>query len=136
MVAGSPWVAAADAGKAVGSYALKFEISVNAITPWTNGAIMIVPNGNFNYMARYAPFETAPNKSFSTNGWQTVVIPLNAFRKGTGSYNASGALPSVISDLTGGGNSAPLQLMLYNDGEDEITAFRAAFDNMRIVNMN
>lgn len=136
MVAGSPWVAAANAAAPAANYALRFEISVPPSTPWTQGAIMIVPNGNFNYMARYAPSETAPNGTFSTNGWQTVVIPLSAFRKGTGSYNASGEPPISISDLAGAGANGSLQLMLYNDGEEDITTFRAAFDNVRIVNMN
>lgn len=133
MVAAGAWMSTSELVNAVGNYALKFEIAVNPNKPWTNGAIMIVPNGNFNYMARYAPYESTSGKSFSTSGWQTVTIPLTSFLKGTGSYNATGSPAAYITDLTGGGNSASLQLMLYNDGEADVTAFSAGFDNVRIV---
>lgn len=136
MVAAGAWMSDAALSDAVSSYALKFEVSVASGTTWTNGAIIIVPNGNFNYMARYAPYETAANGSFITNGWQTVTIPLTSILSGSGSYNASGSPASSIIALTGGTSSAAIQLMLYNDSAADFTGFNVGFDNVRIVKVN
>lgn len=135
MVAKSAWLPNANLSDPIGNYALKFEISVKV--PWKNGAFMIVPNGNFNFMARYAPWETSSTKEYSTNGsWQTVVIPLTKFLSGTGSYNSGGSPAASIGGLTGGTNEATLQFMLYNDGTTPIESFNAAVDNVRIVKIN
>lgn len=131
MVAPGEWVPSANLSDPIANYALKFEISTKV--PWTAGSFMIGPNGNFNLLARFAPWETAPNKQFVTNGWQTVTIPLTAFKSGSGSYNPSGSPAANFGALTGGTNSAPLQIMLYNDGSTPITAFDVAVDNVRIV---
>lgn len=135
MVSSSPWVASANLGDPIASYALKFEVFVKE--PWKNGSFMIAPNGNFNYLARYAPWESTGTGTFTTNGgWQTVVIPLTSFRGGSGSYNASGTPAPNIAALTGGGNGATIQIMLYNDGTTALTSFDAAVDNVRIVKVN
>ncbi|RYY60230.1 MAG: hypothetical protein EOO05_10620 [Chitinophagaceae bacterium] len=134
MVAAGPWVADASMADPIDRYALKFEISVK--TPWKNGSLIIVPNNNFNMMARYAPWETAPGGEFKTTGFQTVVIPLNTFHAGTGNYDPAGAPPVNFAALTGGSNSATLQLMLYNDSATPLPAFDAAVDNVRIVRTN
>jgi hypothetical protein len=131
LLAGSAWLPTARLSDPITDYALKFEI--NTKIPWTAGSFMLAPNWNFDMLGRYAPWETAPNKQFVTNGWQTVVIPLTAFRKGQGNYNPSGAPAANIGALTGGSNSAPLQIMFYNDGSTPITAFDVAVDNVRIV---
>lgn len=131
LLAGSAWLPAARLSDPISDYALKFEI--NTKIPWTAGSFMLAPNWNFNMLGRFAPWETAPNKQFVTNGWQTVTIPLTAFRSGNGNYNPSGAPAANIGALTGGGNSAPLQIMFYNDGSTPITAFDVAVDNVRIV---
>jgi hypothetical protein len=131
MVDAGVWLPTARLADPIGDYALKFEVSTKI--PWTSGSLMIVPNGNFNYMARYAPWEDAPGKQFVTNGWVTVTIPLTAFKKGTGNYDPAGASAANIGALTGGTNKATLQLMLYNDGSTPITAFDIAVDNVRIV---
>jgi hypothetical protein len=131
MVAGGAWVSSANLSDPIGSYALKFEIYVK--TPWTNGSLMIAPAGNFNYLARYAPWEKTGTGSFVTSGWQTVTIPLTSFLSGSGSYNASGKPAPNIAALTGGTNSASLQIMLYNDSATPLAAFDAAVDNVRIV---
>ena len=125
--ASTPWVPSANMGDPIGNYALKFEISVK--TPWTNGAFMIVPNGNFDYMARYAPWENAPGKKFQTKGWVTVTIPLTSFLSGGG----TGSPAPNIAALTGGANAATMQIMLYNDSTTPIESFDAGVDNVRIV---
>ena len=132
MVAKGDWLPNANLSDPIGNYALKFEISVK--NPWKNGAFMIVPNGNFNFMARYAPWETSATKEYTTNGtWQTVVIPLTKFLSGTGSYNANGSPAASIGGLTGGTNAATMQLMLFNDSTTPLESFNAAVDNVRIV---
>lgn len=126
MVASMPWVPAANMGDPIDNYAAKFEINVKATSG--NGSFMIVPKGNFNLMARYVPV--------ITNGWITVTIPLNTFLKNTsGSYDPKGKVPTSFADFTGdaANNSTTLQLMLYNDSADPVTAFNAAVDNVRIV---
>ncbi|HYF29577.1 MAG TPA: glycan-binding surface protein [Chitinophagaceae bacterium] len=131
MVAPGAWMTNDKLSDPIGDYALKFEI--NTKVPWTAGSLMIAPNGNFNRLARYAPWETAPNKQFVTNGWQTVTIPLTEFKSGSGNYNPSGSPAANIGVLTGGTNTAPIQIMLYNDGSTPLTAFDVAIDNVRIV---
>jgi len=130
-VAAGAWVPSSNMSDPVANYALKFEISV--AVPWTAGSFMIAPNGNFNFLARYAPWQTSASGQFVTNGWQTVTIPLTSFLSGSGSYNASGSPANHLSDLTGSSNSATIQIMLYNDGTTPITSFNAAVDNVRIV---
>jgi hypothetical protein len=126
MVAENAWVAQANMSDPIGNYALKFEM--NAKKTSGNGSFMIVPAGNFNLMARYVPAVT--------NGWVTVVIPLTSFLKNSsGSYDPKGTAPTGFADFTkdANKNSASLQLMLYNDSADPLTAFDVAVDNVRIV---
>lgn len=133
MVAGgSNWIASASQDS-ITKYALKFELSINPSVPWTAGSFMIVPSGNFNYMARYAPWETTTSGSFTTNGWVTVTIPLTKFLSGTGSYNAAGNQAPNIAALAGAGYNGTLQIMLFNDGTTTLKAFDGAVDNVRIV---
>ncbi len=131
MVASGAWLPAANLTDPIADYALKFEINVK--TTWSNGSLMIAPNGNFNYLARYAPWGSTSSGQFVTNGWQTVTIPLTSFLKGTGSYNASGSSAPTIATLTGGTNAASMQIMLYNDSATPLASFDAAVDNVRIV---
>jgi len=131
MVAAGAWVPAANVSDPVDNYALKFEIFVKNV--WKNGSIIIAPNNNFNRLARYAPWETSASGQFSTTGWQTVTIPLNRFLSGSGNYNPTGSPAANIGALTGGSNTATLQLMLYNDSATPLTNFDAAVDNVRIV---
>jgi hypothetical protein len=130
MVAASTWEGVDIAGPP-SDYALKFEMNVKA--PWTVGSLQIAINGNFNYLARYAPWEKTSNGQFKTDGWITVSIPLSDFLSGNGSYNSSGTPASNVSELTGGNDGATIQIMLYNDGETSMASFDAAFDNVRVV---
>lgn len=137
MVASSAWIPTANLADPIGNYALKFEINVKI--PWSNGSLMIVPNGGnkFYYMARYAPWQNTSTNQFVTNGWQTVIIPLTSILKvnDSGNYNASGISAPNIAALTGGTNVATLQFMLDNDSTAPLTAFDAAIDNVRIVKL-
>jgi len=135
MVAASAWVPAANLGDPIANYALKFEI--NTKEAWKKGSFIIAPNGNFNWLARYAPWETTGNGEFNTgNTWRTVVIPLTKFLSGNGSYNAAGSPAATIATLTGGTNAATIQIMLFNDATTALPSFNAAVDNVRIVKIN
>ena len=131
MVAASAWVPAANLPDPIADYALKFEIYVKI--PWSNGSLLVAPNGNFNYLARYAPWGSSSSGQFVTDGWQTVVIPLTGFLSGSGSYNPAGTAAPNIAALTGGTNAATIQIMLYNDSATPLASFDAAADNVRIV---
>lgn len=131
MVAGSAWVPSSNLSDPIANYALKFEINVKI--PWSNGSLMIAPNGDFNQLARYAPWEKTSSGSFVTNGWQTVTIPLTSFLSGSGSYNPKGSPAPNIAGLTGGTNAATMQIMLYNDSSAPLASFDAGVDNVRIV---
>lgn len=130
MVAASSWEGVNLADPTT-NYALKFEMSVK--DPWTMGSLMIAINGNFNYLARYAPWEKTSSGQFKTDGWITVSIPLSGFLSGEGNYNSSGTPASNVGGLTGGNDGATIQIMLYNDGATPIASFDAAFDNVRVV---
>jgi hypothetical protein len=134
MVDSSAWTGV-NTGDPVTNYALKFEMSVKGV--WTTGSLMIAINGNFNYLARYAPWEQAPGGQFTAQHWITVTIPLDKFLKNAGgSYDGSGTPAATVSVLTGGAPGETIQIMLYNDGDTPITAFDAAFDNVRVVKIN
>ncbi|MEP6950288.1 MAG: glycan-binding surface protein [Ginsengibacter sp.] len=134
MVASGAWLPSANLSDPIANYSLKFEVDVK--TAWSNGSLMIAPNGNFNYLARYAPWENLSSGQFITDGWQTVIIPLTHFLKNTdGNYDPSGSSAPNIATLTGGTNAATIQIMLYNDSKTPLASFDAAADNVRIVKL-
>jgi len=139
MVAASPWVD--NMSNPVANYALKFEMSTRV--PWTAGDMILRTSAvqtdgkTWAYLARYAPWETSSSGQFATNGWTTITIPLTQFlstSSGNGNYNSSGSPATSFAALMGG-NSSECDFMLNNDGKAAITAFDAAFDNVRIVKM-
>ena len=126
ILASSAWLSNANLADPISSYALKFEISVK--DTWKQGAFIITPNWNDSWAVRYAPWESSPNKEFTTNGsWRTVVIPLTKF---------GGAPAASIGALTGGTNAASMQFKLTNDSAVPMESFNAAVDNIRIVKIN
>ncbi|MDR0792061.1 MAG: glycan-binding surface protein [Chitinophagaceae bacterium] len=143
MVNAGQWIASS-AQDNVNNYAVKFELSVDPNTPWTLGELYIVtavPKSE--YTARYAPWETAPNGKFFTNGWMTVTIPLTSFIQGNYSYvpnpkppAQAPKPPSTIADLTTSSYNQAIAIVLMNEGavgDPAITAFNVAVDNVRIV---
>ncbi|OQP60526.1 hypothetical protein A3860_33215 [Niastella vici] len=130
---GVQWLPAGNVGDNVNAWALKFEINVPA--SWNGGTIGIKSSNG--YMARYEPWKitetsTAPYK---TKGWQTVTIPLSSFRKNDATLgDGKGAPVTSISDLVGSSGTSDMILVMHNYGTSPTaTAFKAAFDNFRVV---
>jgi len=122
------WVPASDISNSPTNYAVKFEISVPASTPWTNGSIFVAVNYSFNYIALYRPW--AKDGSFTTTGWQTVTIPLSTFRPNNGTGDPGVA---SISALVGASGNNGMNIWFMNDGDTPVTSFKAAIDNIRVV---
>ena len=130
-MSGSQWVPVSDISSSLDSYAVKFEISVPASTPWTGGSIFVAVNYSFNYIARYRPWINSAGKTtpFSTTGWQTVTIPLSTFltNNGTGTQAAS------ITDLIGSSGNNGMNIWYINDAGTPVVAWAAGIDNIRVV---
>jgi len=125
----APWPGV-DITKTPDNYAIKFEMNVK--DSWKDGALTIAINGDFDHLARLAFWETTPG--YTTNGWQTITVPLSAFlASNEGAYDAGGSPAATVSTLTGGAKDATIQIMLINDGTTVLSPFDAAFDNVRVV---
>ena len=130
------WVPVGHVSEALGNYALKFEINVT--TPWKDGTLFIVKDGNWKYIARYEPWLNADGSSsaFTTHGWLTVTLPLSMFKDnpdpssntlaGTGN-----AVPSMTI-LLGAGGVGAMDIMYVNTGKAATGSFEAAIDNIRV----
>jgi len=129
---GVQWVPAANIASSLDSYAVKFEISVPATTPWSNGTLYIVANYNFSNLAAYNPWlnSNGTTTPFTTNGWLTVTIPLSSFSVNNG---AAGLPPASISALIGSSGNNALEFMFMNYGKTPVVSFAAAIDNIRVV---
>ncbi|HWB92344.1 MAG TPA: glycan-binding surface protein [Puia sp.] len=122
----------------IGNYALKFECSVQN---WKAGAIWIgnlIPGTNYNwtYCANFEPWKTAPGGTWSTNGWQTVTIPLISFVTSQYSlYQTTGTPATKISQIMGSDGHGKLMFVYANDGTTNIPGgtFDMSIDNIRIV---
>ena len=129
-----PWVS--NTAQSINGYSLKFELYV--ASPWTAGELWIAVGDWYtwnNYIARYAPWETATGGIYAPSGWQTVTIPLTQFIKGntfsSTSWNGSGSPASKFSDYPTTG----LCFMIANDQAKAVPAnsINVAIDNVRIV---
>ncbi len=128
------WVPTENLNDSGNGWALKFEINVPK--PWKGGTLCI-KSTNGDYMVRYEPWQTSSSKaiSYTTNGWQTVTIPLSEFRKkdanlGDGKGTSITKISDILDTASGKGN---LTLYLHNYGTAATTSFDAAFDNFRVV---
>jgi hypothetical protein len=138
-----PWVS--NTALPVAGYSLKFEIYVT--TPWTAGELWIM-NGDWyawhNWLARYAPWETAVGGKFQPSSWRTVTIPLSQFESATGGSNSDNNEWDLKSFPTGGSNpvhfsdftATSLCFTLVNDQSSPAVpanGLNFAIDNIRIV---
>ncbi|UGU17671.1 glycan-binding surface protein [Sinomicrobium kalidii] len=131
----APWLPVENISDPVNSWALKFEISIPE--PW-NGGTLSIKTSNNNYMARYEPWQVSSTNTaaHSTEGWQTVTIPLSAFRRNDATGDGKGEPVASINELFGGTGTTTSNLFLYmhNYGSSPTrTGFNAAFDNFRVV---
>jgi len=128
------WLPEANVGDAASSWALKFEINVPGA--WNGGSIAI-KSSDGTYMFRYEPWQISSNNTaaFSTKGWQTVTIPLSSFRRNDATLGDGRGTPvASISDLVGSTGKSNMILYMHNySSSPTATAFKAAFDNFRVV---
>ena len=131
------WVSNTSAS--ISGYSVKFE--VYTVTPWKAGAIWIMMGdwyGWSHYMARYAPWTSAPGGVFQPSGWVTATIPLTQFLSVTDnewnytSFPTSGSPASKFSDYA----STALCFAIVNDQSTPAipsNTLNVAIDNVRIV---
>lgn len=116
-------------------WALKFEMNVSE--NW-NGGTLVIRTSNPDYMVRFEPWQVTPTRTedFKTEGWITVTVPLNAFRRNDASLGdgRGDAITTVDQLFNQGTITSDLLLYLFNYGTtDTKTRLRAAFDNFRVV---
>lgn len=126
---GVTWIPSANLADPLGSYALKFEMSLRK--PWNGASFYIVKDYTWTYLARYEPWKSA-GAAYTTSGWQTVVIPLTQFKTKANNLDGTGDAASSLAGLVGGG-SGSLSFMFVNSDATAAPAFDGAFDNFRIV---
>ena len=127
------WIPAANVNDALADYALKFEINVKV--PWEIGRIYIVRNYDWTYLANYAPWKKADGTTtkFVTDGWQTVVIPLNQFRTKANGVDGTGDPASSLKTFAGNDGKGSIHFMFVNPETTAVTEFEAVVDNIRVV---
>jgi hypothetical protein len=131
----NPWVSVT--GSSIAGYSLKFEIYVT--NNWKGGEIWIAVGDWYkwtSYIARYAPWQTAPGGVYHPSGWTTVTIPLtqliNGNNQGSTTWTTGGAPASVFTDYA----YTSLCFMLTNDQSSSVSVangVNVAIDNVRIV---
>ena len=132
---GNHWLPVANIIDPPANWALQFDISV--AKPWNGGTLYIRTEfAGDSYVARYEPWKIPGSnvtKAFITKGWETVIIPLSAF-KSTVNELGDGASISQISQLLGptGANSYNMTLKNF-DTSPTATGFYVAIDNIRCV---
>ncbi|MGD9928371.1 MAG: glycan-binding surface protein [Mangrovibacterium sp.] len=128
------WVPAANITDPVDSWALKFEISIPQA--W-NGTTLVIKTENGDYAARYEPWQVSDNKTvdYTTDGWQTLSIPLSAFRANSSTLGeGKGTAVASLKDLLDDDGKSVLRIYPKNYGtEDSKTIFFGGFDNFRVV---
>jgi len=132
---GNHWVPVVNITDPPSNWALQFEISV--AHPWNGGTLYFETTfAGDSYVARYEPWKIPGSnvtKAFITKGWETVTIPLSAF-KSTVNELGDGVSITKISDLLGPTGAGPYNFYLKNFGTSpSATGFYAAFDNIRCV---
>jgi len=118
-------------------YAIKFELNTAAM--WNSGWFEV--NLGWTFFYRFMPWNTPPSPAqywsvgtrtdVNTNGWQTMVIPLNMFRLKPGN-DPDGEPIGSLADLAGKG----LVMAFQNPdapGGVPIPNFHLCFDNFRLV---
>jgi hypothetical protein len=128
------WIPVSNINDPLGSYALKFEINLK--TPWSSGRLLIIKDSKFDtYQALYSPWQNADGTTtaFTTNGWQTVTIPLTSFKAKDASGNyAMGPVVSSLKELVGDSGAGSIDINFINTAT-AIDKFDMAIDNIRIV---
>jgi len=129
------WMPTANLSDPIDNWAIKFEMSV--AKPWNGLSLCFQTYFDGSHIYRFEPWQISASKTadFSTKGWQTVTIPLSAFRAKDPTLGVGmGASVTNIADLLGATGNTGLYIYLMNFGtKDSKTGFYGAFDNLRIV---
>jgi hypothetical protein len=128
---GNHWVPVANITDPPANWAFQFDISV--AKPWIGGTLYIETQfAGDTYVARYEPWKNS-KAGFETRGWETVIIPLSAFKSKVDQLG-DGVSITQISDLLGPTGAGSYNMYLGNFGTSSIaTGFYAAIDNIRCV---
>lgn len=127
------WVPPADMGKPLGDYALKFEIYVKV--PWKSGHLYFVKDGDWTFLADLVPWKKADGSAteFTTNGWQTMVVPLTQFRTKANGVDGSGDPAPSLATLLKNSPTGKLNIMFVNLESTAIDNLELNIDNIRVV---
>jgi hypothetical protein len=127
------WVAQANINDPVENYVLKFE--VNIPNTW-NGGSLLIQSDNDTYTYRGEPWKKSETttEAYKTKGWITVTVPFTEFRSKDAKLGVGrGASMTEFISLLGTSGKSGFYLYQHNYGTEPTTAFKAAFDNMRVV---
>ncbi|MBN2174608.1 MAG: hypothetical protein JW731_10775 [Bacteroidales bacterium] len=126
---GGQWVPTENLDDSGDNWALKFEL--NVAKPWSGGTLCFRTANASNYIARYEPWKVSTSKTtpVTTDGWQTVTIPLSSFRLEDGNDDSI----SKVSDIVGGSGKTYFRIYLHNYRTSTTDNFEAAFDNFRVT---
>jgi len=116
---------------------LQMKFEVNVLTPWTAAGMQMVftpwaTTGTNGYYSDgtvprgiWIPWAAAPDRSFQTNGWITVTIPMTSFN--------TDRMGKVIG-LAKAGNFGGLSFFVYAGGIDGVKGpVHMRIDNIRVV---
>lgn len=124
-----PMFTAAIMTEQASSYALKFEVSTKE--PWTAGVNVLRFGDNYAY--RYMPWSGAAGAKFETKGaWQTVTVPLSAFKTAADGKEGTGAGAQTMGDLLKAGGVVAFGYRFITE-DAPVDVYNAAYDNFRIV---
>ena len=131
------WMPVANLTDPVSNWGLQFEISV--AHPWNGGTLYIeTAFAGDSYVARFEPWKIPGSNNtvaFETKGWETVTIPLTAFRSKVNTLG-DGESITQITQLLGPTGANSYNMTLKNFGTSPTaTGFYAAIDNIRCVKM-
>ena len=125
------WVPASALNDPAGNYAMKFEIYVKA--PWSTGCMYIgpPPDDNWQYISRFEPWKNSPD--FKTDGWVTMTVPLNLFKKkDANGTNGAGDAAVSVGDIIGNIDEV-VKFMFVDDTATPIAQMDMAIDNIRVL---
>ena len=128
---GNHWVPEANITDPPSSWALQFDISV--AQRWIGGTLYIRTEfAGDTYVARYEPWKNS-KVGFQTKGWETVIIPLSAFKSKVDQLG-DGESITQLNQLLGPTGASSYNMTLKNFGTSPTTTgFFAAIDNIRCV---
>lgn len=124
------WVPVDSMNVSIDDYALKFEISVP--TAWSGTSIYAIRGYDFDYMARYEPWQGTNGTvtPYTTKGWRTVTLPFSLFRTNDGKGTAASDLATLLGDT----GNAEVNIQTKNfSGSPSTSGLQAAVDNIRVV---